>query len=107
MAKKTIKDYFKTLDTFTKDLPATIQCSSVQAVREELKVVQEHANGKYQKVSPKDKARIAQYADRNGISAALHHLKSARSFPSLKENTVCEWKNAYCTELLSGSRRET
>ena len=54
MAKKTIKDYFKTVDTFTKDLPATIQCPSVQAIREELKVIQEHTDGKwgeYQKIS--------------------------------------------------------
>ena len=55
MAKKTIKNYFKTVDTFTKDLLATIQCPSVQAVREELKVIQEHTDGKwgeYQKISP-------------------------------------------------------
>ena len=42
MTKKTIKDYFITLDTCVKELPASIQCSSVQAVREELRVVEEH-----------------------------------------------------------------
>ena len=39
MAKKGIKDYFKTVDTFTKGLPVTTQRPSVQAVREELKGV--------------------------------------------------------------------
>jgi len=44
MAKKTIKDYFKTvLPSFTKGLPDTTQRPS-QAVREELKVVQERAD---------------------------------------------------------------
>ena len=46
MAKKTIKDYFKTIDVFTKDLPAFIQCSSVRAVREELRAIQEHTDTK-------------------------------------------------------------
>ena len=97
-AKKTIKDYFKTVDTFTKDLPAAIQRPSVQAVREELKVVQECANGKrgeYQKVSLEDKLSLA----------ALLYFKSTTSFPSLKESTVHGWKNVYCTELLSGLRK--
>ena len=46
MAKKTIKDYVKTIDVYTKDLLASIQHSSVQTVREELRVVQEHADTK-------------------------------------------------------------
>ena len=47
MAKKTIADYFKTVDIFIKDLPASIQHSSVQAVREELRVVQECSDAKH------------------------------------------------------------
>ena len=60
-AKKTIKDYFKIADTFTKDLPAAIQRPSVEAVREKLKIVQECADGErgeYQKVSPEDKVML-------------------------------------------------
>ena len=71
MAKKMIEDYFKTVDPFTKDLPASIQRSTVQAVREEVRVVQDRTNtkrGEYQKVSTEDKARIGQYAARNGVS---------------------------------------
>ena len=108
MAKKTIEDYFKTADAFTKDLPASILRSTVQAVREELRVVQERADakrGEYQKVSPEDKARIGQYAARNGVSAALRQYKSIGTFSGLKESTVRGWKNAYCNELSSGSRK--
>ena len=67
MAKRTIKDYFKTL-------PRTCQLSSVQAAKEELEVIQECADGKrgkYQKIYSEDKAWITQYTARNGISAAL------------------------------------
>ena len=71
MAKKMIKDYFKTVDAFTKDLPASIQHSTVQAVREEVRVVRERTNtkrGEYQKVSTEDKDKIRQYTARNGVS---------------------------------------
>ena len=101
-AKKTIKDYFMTVDTFTNNLPAAIQCQSVQAVREKLKVVQECADGErgeYQKVSPENKVMLYLRL------AALLYFKSTGSFPSLKESTVRGWKNVYCTELLSGLRK--
>ena len=108
MAKKTIRDYYETVDTFTKDLPASIQRSSVQAVSNALKVIEEHAEGQrgeYQKISPEDKAEIGQYAAKNGVSAALHHFKSTGAFPNSKESTVRGWKNAYCSELSSRSRK--
>ena len=44
MPAKTIKDYIK--DVFAKDLPLSIRHSSIQAVREELKVMQERTEGK-------------------------------------------------------------
>ena len=74
MAKKTIKDYFKTVDTFIKDLPATIQCRSMRGIRCRPRAHRRKVGGgEYQKISPEDQVRIAQYSARNGISAALHH----------------------------------
>ena len=108
MAKKTIRDYYETVDTFTKDLPAYIQRSSVQAVSDALKVIEECAKGKrgeYQYIiSPEDKAEIWQYTAKNGVSAALCHFKSTGAFPYLKESTIHGWRNAYCSELSSRSR---
>ena len=97
-----------TVDVFTKDLPASIQHSSVQAVREELRVVQERVNskcGEYQKISSEDIARIGQYAAKNGGSAVLCRFMSTGTFPSPKESTIHGWKNAYCVKLLLGSRK--
>ena len=62
------------------------------------------SGGEYQKIFAEDKARIAQYAARNGISAALRYFKNTGLFPDLKESTVHGWKNAYCTQLLLGLR---
>ena len=45
--------------------------------------------GTYMKYSPKEKARIGNYAVQHGTSAALRHYNT--DFPNLKWTTVNDW----------------
>lgn len=53
--------------------------------------------GSYLKLSPKDKARIGNYAVTHGTSAAIRHFQS--EFPGLKWTTVNDWKTAMTAKM--------
>ena len=53
--------------------------------------------GPYIKLSPKDKALIANYAVTHGTSAAIRHFQS--EFPNLKWTTVNDWKTAMTKKM--------
>ena len=62
-----IKDYCKSVDVFTKDL---LPSTWYSRTREELKVVQECADGKrgeYQEIFAEDKVKVTQYTARNNV----------------------------------------
>ena len=64
MAKKTIKDYLNTLDTFYLGLASyhpVPKCSGSKSTP---------TDREYQKISLEDKARIAQYTTRKGVVTA-------------------------------------
>ena len=46
----------------------------------------------YKKDTPKDKAKVANYATLHGTSAAIWHFKAC--FPDLKWTTVKNWRKA-------------
>ena len=46
--------------------------------------------GSYTTYSPKDKAKVGNYALQHGVSSTLHHFK--KDYPNLKWSTVNDWK---------------
>ena len=53
----------------------------------------------YFKTTPEMKAVIAKYASENGIVSTMRHFEKQFAPNSLKESTICGWKNLYQTEL--------
>lgn len=65
--------------------------SSIEAlVQEELSAGSQSKRGPYSFYSPKDKAKIANYAVLHGTSSAVKHF--IKEFLSLKRTTVNDWK---------------
>ena len=59
----------------------------------------EKKRGAYEKITPKNKAKITKYAAENRIAAAIRHFNKQQAFHSLKESAVRGRKKAYCEEL--------
>ena len=55
--------------------------------------------GRYDFFSPENKAKVAKYASKNGVTASLHHFKQTGEFNNLKESTVRGWVKQYRSEL--------
>ena len=53
-----------------------------------MKLPKTGSRGEYKKVSAEDKAKVADYASKNSVSAAIRHFKHTGSFEDLKESTV-------------------
>lgn len=104
MTKKTITDNFKSIDTFTNDL--SLKCSGSKGGTVSCPKAHQRAERECQKISPEDRAKIGQYTAWNGTSAALRHIESTGTFPSLSKSALHVWKNAYCSELPSGLREK-
>ena len=106
-----ITDYFKVSDEFGKKAPPTISPNEIRGVKEELKTAVEsktsksEGRGQYKKVTPEDKFKVAEYASKNGVSAAIRHFKRTGTFTDLKESTVRGWKNAYCSKIEFARKR--
>ena len=75
MLAKTIKDYFKTVDILLRTYHQPLGILAFKQSWGSLK------SCKYTRIC---KVRIAQYAARNGVSAALIYFKNNGSFPELK-----------------------
>ena len=70
-----IADCFNEL---AKKAPPTISPTEIQSVKEqskELKNANNEGRGEDKKVTAEDKAKIANYALKNGVSAAIRHFK--------------------------------
>ena len=63
------------------------------------------SQGEYKKVSAEDKAKVADYASKNSVSAAIRHFKHTASFEDLMENIARGWKNAYCSKIAISRKR--
>lgn len=80
-------------------------------VREELTVSKNLAGnsdgkkrGEYSKFIPKEKAKVAEYASKNGVAASLRYFKRTGEYTDLKESTLRGWKTIYCKKLSSRKR---
>ena len=54
--------------------------------------------GSYQKYTAEDRALIGKKAATDGIASAMRYF-SARGYASLKESSVCTWKQQYLKEI--------
>ena len=57
-------------------------------------------------MSAGDKARVAEYASKNGVLAAIGHFKQTGEFANLKESTVRGWKSTYFMKLAFSWKRD-
>ena len=53
----------------------------------------------YNKLTAKEKTKIASCAVKNGVTAALNHFKHTGEFTELRKSTVHGWKDAYWKQL--------
>ena len=98
---------------FGKKAPPTITSNEIRNVREELNTAVEsktnksEGRGQYssKNVTPEDKFKVAKYASKNSVSAAIRHFKRTVTFTGLKENTVSGWKHAYCSKIEFARKR--
>ena len=120
---KDITYYFKGCSKFdVSKLPPDISQSTIVAVENEVKAVvcsdkagstcettpaAANRRGAYLKISAKDRAVIGEYASKNGVAAAIRHFKKTGRFLSLKETSVHGWRDAYCKELATQSRKRS
>ena len=107
-----IEDFFKVPGVFDKKAPIAVCPAEVRGVKEELKSLHESETkrearrGNYEKTSAGDKARVAEYASKNGVLAAIRHFKQTGEFANLKESTVRGWKSTYCMKLAFSRKRD-
>ena len=84
-----------------------VVCSNKSVTTSETTPAAANRRGAYLKISAKDKAVIGEYASKNGVAAAIRHFKKTERFLSLKETSVCGWRDAYCRELATQSRKRS
>ena len=107
-----IEDFFKVSGVFDKKAPIAVCPAEVRGVKEELESLlesetkREARRGNYEKMSAGDKARVAEYASKNGVLAAIRHFKQMGEFANLKESTVRGWKSTYCMKLAFSRKRD-
>lgn len=97
---KDIKDYFNK-DIFAQ---STSRQATIETVRREVTKIQGPSLGikkrnQYSKLTAKEKAKIASYATKNGVTAALKHFKHTGEFTELRESMVRGWKETYRKQL--------
>jgi tellurite resistance protein len=104
-------NYFKpasVLPTPDGPLSKIVPSSSIRAANEAVQAIlpagtatkpskNSKKRGTYQKYSPKEKARIGNYAVQHGTSAALRHY--SKDFPDLKWTTVNDWRQAIIQKI--------
>ena len=115
VARMSLYNYFKPASVLPPPdgpLSKIVPSSSIQAANEAVQAIlpdgtaaagpkpskNSKKRGTCMKYSPKEKARIGNYAVQHGTSAALRHYN--KDFPNLKWTTVNDWKEA----IIKGAR---